>query len=67
MLGMKYILQNLALKVLHGIASDIAESGNYRIMADDSTDASNIEEHVICICWVDNMTVCEEYWSDASH
>ena len=31
-------------------------------MADESTDASNIEQLVICICWVDKeMTVCEEY------
>ena len=54
------ILQILALNELHGIASDIAESGNYSIMADESTDASNIEQLVICICWVDKeMTVCD--------
>ena len=56
------VLQVMALKVLRGIASDIAESGYYSIMADESTDASNIEQLVICICWVDKeMTVCEEY------
>ena len=38
------ILQIMALKVLHGIASDIAESGYCSIMADESTDASNIEQ-----------------------
>ena len=32
----------MVLKVLCGIASDIAESGYYSIMADESTDASNI-------------------------
>ena len=59
---MKSVLQILALKVLCGIASDIAESGYYSIMADESTDASNIEQLVICIHWVDKeMTVCEEY------
>ena len=56
------ILQIMAIKVLHGIASDTAESGYYSIMADESTDASNIEQLVICICWVDKeMTVCKEY------
>ena len=31
-------------------------------MADESTDASNIEQLVICIRWLDKeMTVCEEY------
>ena len=52
------ILQIMALKVLRGIASDIAESGYYNIMAD----ASNIEQLVICMHWVDKeMTICEEY------
>ena len=43
------ILLIMALKVLHGIGSDIAESGYYSIVADESTDASNIEQLVICI------------------
>ena len=31
-------------------------------MTDESTDASNIEQLVICIHWVDKeMTVCDEY------
>ena len=55
------ILQIMALKVLRGIASAIAESGYYSIMADESTDASNIGQLLICIHWVDKeMTVCEE-------
>ena len=42
-----------------GIASDIAESGFYGIMADESTDASNIGQLVICIRWEDKqVTVC---------
>ena len=49
----------MALKVLPGITSGIAESGY--IMADECTDASNIEQLIICIHWVDNMTVCKEY------
>ena len=56
------ILEIMALIVLRGTASDIAESGYYTIMADESSDASNIEQLVICICWVDKeMIVCEEY------
>ena len=55
------VLQIMALKVLHGIASDRAESGFYIIVADERTDVSNIEQLIICICWVDKeMTVCEE-------
>ena len=42
------ILQIMALKVLCDKASDIAESD---IMADKSTDASNVEQLVICKCW----------------
>ena len=60
MLRMKYY-KIMALKVLHGIANDIAKSGHYSIMADETTDASNIEKLVICISWVDKeMTVCKE-------
>ena len=52
----------MALKVLRGIVSDIAESGSYRIMVDESTDVSNIEQLVIFICWVDKeMTLCKKY------
>ena len=54
------ILQIMALKVLRGVR-DIAESAYYSIMADESTDASNIEQLVICMCWVDKMMVHKEY------
>ena len=61
MLRMKYY-KIMALKVLYSIASDIAESGHYIIMADESTDASNIEQLVICIHRVDKeITVCKKY------
>ena len=46
------ILQIMALQMLLGIVSDIAESGYYSIVADESTDASNIEQLVIYIHWV---------------
>ena len=35
-------LQIMVLKVLQGIASDIAESGFYSIMADESTNACDL-------------------------
>ena len=55
------ILQIMALKVLCGRASDIVESGYYSIMADESTDASIIEQLVISIRCVDKeMAVCWE-------
>ena len=53
---------NMALNVLHGITSDIAENKYYSIIADESCNASNTEQLVICICWVDKeISVCEEY------
>ena len=56
------IVQIMDLIVLRDIASDIAESGYYRIMADESTDVSNIEQLVICIRWVDKeMTGHDDY------
>ena len=36
------MLQIMALEVMHGIASNIAESGYYSIMADESTDANSL-------------------------
>ena len=61
------ILQIVDLKLLHYIASDIVESGYHSIMADENTDASNIEQLVICIHWVDKEIMQGIYWSDASH
>ena len=43
----------MALNVLYVITSVIAELGYYSIMADESTDASNIEQLVISVRWVD--------------
>jgi len=52
----------MTLKVLSGRASDTAESGYYSIRADESADASNIEQLVICTHWVDKeMTVHDDY------
>ena len=45
----------MVLKVLHGIARGKAASLYYSIVADESTDASNV------VCVDKEMTVCEEY------
>ena len=56
------ILQILALKILHVIASDIGKYGCYSDLADESTDVSKNELLVICIHRSEKeMTVCEEY------
>ena len=55
------ILEIMALKVLRGTASDIAESGYYTIMADESSDASNIEQ-----LGQGDDSMLGIYWSDAS-
>ena len=45
----------MALTILRDIVNSIRVSGCYSIMADESLDISNVEQFVICICWVDNM------------
>ena len=56
------IQQIMDLDMLRGIASGIAETGHYSIMADESTDVNNIDMLVICIHWLDKeITICEEY------
>ena len=62
------ILQIMALKVLCGIASDITESGHCSIMADESVDASNIEQLVVLhmLGGQGDESMRGIYWSDAS-
>ena len=45
----------MALTILHDIVNSIKDSGYYSIMADESSDISNVQQVVICIRWVDNM------------
>ena len=62
------MLQIKVLKVLPGRASDIAESGYYSIMANDSTDARNIEPYNLHILGGQGDGGMQGiYWSDASH
>ena len=37
------------------IVNSIKDSGYYSIMADESSDVSNVQQFVICIRWVDNL------------
>ena len=45
----------MALTIWRGIVISIRDSGYYSIMADESSATSNVEQFLICICWVDNM------------
>ena len=47
------LLQVMALKVTREIASAIRTASYYTLMADEVTDASNREQVVVCIRWVD--------------
>jgi len=56
------ILKLLALKILRRVAKDIADSACYSILADESTDVSNIQQLVICIRWVTkDLEVLEQF------
>ena len=48
------ILKIMALKIIQKIAESLQGSDFFTIMADETTDASNKEQMVICIRWVDN-------------
>ena len=45
----------MALTSLRDIVNSIKDSGYYSIMADESSDISNVQQFVICIRWVDNI------------
>ena len=40
---------------MRDIVNSVKDSGYYSIMADESSDISNVQQFVICIRWVDNM------------
>ena len=52
----------MTLKILQDIAKDINNSIFYTIMADEVTDASNHEQFVICLHWVDQFLQVREYF-----
>ena len=45
----------MALAILCDIVNSIRDSSYYSIMADESSDISNVEQFVICFRWVDSM------------
>ena len=45
----------MALTFLCDIVNSVRDSGYCSIMADESSDISNVEQFVICIHWIDNM------------
>ena len=54
------ILKLLALRLLREIAADIRSSGCYKLLADEDTNVSNIEQLVTCIRWVTTDLVVEK-------
>ena len=54
------IIKIMPLKILQDIAKDINNSIFYTIMADEVTDASNQEQFVICLRWVDQFLEVHE-------
>ena len=49
------ILKDRALTILHDIVNSTKDLGYHSIMADESSDISDVQQFVIWICWVDNM------------
>ena len=54
------LLKVMALSILRRIAGSICNSKFYCIMCDECTDASNREQLVICIRWVDEQLQSQE-------
>jgi len=56
------MLKVMALKVLREIASEIQSAEFYAIMVDESSDAANTEQLVLCVRWVDDdLNAHEEF------
>ena len=52
----------MALEVLRQVASNLQGTSFYAIMVDETTDISNDEQVVLCLCWVDEaFDVHEEF------
>ena len=58
------ILKLLALKLVRKIASEIAITACYSILADEVTDVSNTQQLVVCIRWVTKDLEVEEDFID---
>ena len=48
------ILKTMALQVLRQVIKSMSSSPFLSLMVDETTDISNKEQLVVCICWVDN-------------
>ena len=49
------IIKIIAMKVLHNLIAPIQAATFICIMADETTDAANKEQVVVCLRWVDNV------------
>ena len=55
-------IMSLKLKVFHEIAANLQNGVWYTIMADEVTDASNCEQVIVCLIWIDEQfETCEEF------
>ena len=50
----------MAMKVLHNLIAPIQAATFICIMADETTDAANKEQVVVCLRWVDNALEAHE-------
>ena len=61
------VLKLLYLQVLRSISSDIHTAKYYSLMADEVTDASNNEQFVVCIRWIDQDLQAHEDFVGIHH
>ena len=54
------IMKIMAMKVLHNLIAPIQAATFICIMADETTDAANKEQVVVCLRWVDNALEAHE-------
>ena len=61
------ILQTMALQVLEDVASSLQSSDFFSVLADETADASNKEQLVVCIRWVDDHFQAHEEFIGLHH
>ena len=54
------ILKEMSLSIFRAVVNSIKKSDFFSIMVDESSDVSNREQVVFCVCWVDEDLHCTE-------
>ena len=57
----------MALQVLQEVASSVQNSDFFSVLADETADASNKEQLVVCIRWVDDQFEAHEEFLGLTH